>query len=212
MARPAIVLAGLLALSGCEESSEGDAAGTTSGTDASSGGSGGDPTQTGGDTEAGSCPDVVVDGSFEEGPLTIGWMTGSTNWETPICNATCFAGGNEAYDGDWWVWFGGVPVAESAFVSQMLPIAQGSAELVFHVLINSETQSANDTLTVLVDDQNVFMLTGENELEYGQYVEVRVDLTDFADGSIHLLSFDANFDGNSTTSFFLDSVELHSCS
>jgi hypothetical protein len=196
------------------ESSSGDAD-TEGATEAAS-------SATDGDTDSGEtaetdtgfdeCPDAVLDGSFEEGPNTLGWNTGSTNWETPICNLTCFAGGNRALDGDWWVWFGGVPVPESVFVSQELPIVMGRAELVFHVLVIAETPSLNDTFTVLVDDVNVFQISGMDEPEYEDYVEVRVNLDDFADGMLHTVSFDGNFDGMSTTSFFLDVVELRNCS
>lgn len=209
-------LAGLL-LGGCDGGSDDESDDGGSATDATDDGSSATASDTEGDTEGdtqggGQCPDVIIDGSFEEGPLTLGWSTGSTNWETPICNATCYVGQNRAHDGDWWVWFGGMPVPESAFVSQMIPLAQGSAELVFRVEILAETPSVNDSFTVIVDDQSVFQISGLDEPEYDDYVEVRVDLSDFADGSIHLLSFDANFDGMSTTSFFLDSVEVRSCS
>lgn len=188
----------------CEE-----AAGEGSPTDATG--------STGGDTRADTegtgdaCPDVIADGSFEEGPLGEAWMVGSANFETPICNAACYAGVSQAFDGQWWVWFGGVPVPESAFVAQTVPLISGRAVLHFQLRMQADEPSAGDTLTVVVDGQGVQTISAVDAGLYGEYTEVAVDLGAFADNATHVVSLDANFTAMTTTSFFVDLVELQTC-
>ena len=159
-----------------------------------------------------ACTDVVFDGGFEMGPYSSQWTQGSQVFDTVICDSTCVSGPAQARTGDHWVFFGGQAVADSAFISQTVPIVGTSATLAFFLQIDSNDQSAfSDSLTVLVDDENLLTVDNTMESDYAGYTRVELDLADFVDNSSHLLSFDANFSGDVITSFFIDDVELQAC-
>jgi hypothetical protein len=133
-------------------------------------------------------------------------------FETVICDASCVDGPAMSYSGAYWVFFGGQAIAESAFVSQTVPIVGTSATLAFQLRIDTNNEAMfNDTFTVLLDDENLLTLDNTMVGDYEEYARVELDVSEFAGAQSHVLSFDANFSGSDITSFFVDEVELLAC-
>ncbi|MPZ27765.1 MAG: S8 family serine peptidase, partial [Micromonosporaceae bacterium] len=154
--------------------------------------------------------DVILDGGFEGGSPNPFWDEGSTNFGSPLCTvALCGAGGGTGpHSGTWWAWFGGIDAAETAFVRQQVTLEPGVAELRFWLEIPSASGTGQDFLTVSVDDTEVFSVTDADAASFSTYTEVTVDVSDFADGGTHTLSFDSSGFGGGTTNFFVDDVLL----
>ncbi len=158
----------------------------------------------------------VADPSFEGGPMGGFWTESSTNFGTPICDvASCSAGGGTGpRTGTYWAWFGGINATEMAAVSQSVTLPAGtSATLTFWLEINACDTTTTDTFAVLVDGLTVF---ATDNLDPGcgfvGYVLRTVDISSFADGGSHTLSFEGSFTaGAATTNFFLDDVAISVC-
>ena len=194
----------------------GEAEGSTPDDDDSGSGSDGDAdadgSEAGSDTGMPGCTDVVQDGSFEDGPFGEAWAQGSAAFDTVICDSSCVEGPALAHAGFHWVFFGGQAIADSAFVSQTVPIVGSSATLSFYLKIETAlTEMPTDSFTVLIDGENLLTLDNTRSADYAEYTRVDLDISQFAGAESHLLSFDANFTGNNVTSIFLDSVELQAC-
>ncbi len=164
---------------------------------------------------------LVGDPGFEMGTPNGAWEEASELFETPICDASCTTeDGAGPYDGDWYVWFGGVDdEPESASVEQSVTIPVGSmAELSFWVQIRSGAGTGDDVFAVELTDEaaeitdTIFMITDLDMPEYaGAYTRVDLDVADWADGGTFTLRFTSSISGNGLTSFFLDDVRLVSC-
>jgi hypothetical protein len=154
--------------------------------------------------------DVILDGSFEAGSPNPFWDEGSTNFGSPLCTiAFCGTGlGTGPHSGDWWAWFGGISAAETGFVRQQVTLDPGVAELRFWLEIPAASGTGQDFLSVSIDGTEVFSVTDADAASFPVYTEVVVDVSEFADGGTHLLSFDSSVFGGGTTNFFLDDVLL----
>jgi hypothetical protein len=180
-------------------------------------GTGTSPT-TGDPTDTGDLPDdcdmnLFEDPGFEGGTPSDVWAEASEVFGTPICNAGCSEEqGAEPYAGDWWVWFGGIEQMDTASVSQTIAIDPERAILQFRFWVNAGADAGEDVFYVDIDTENVFMATNADELVYDGYTLVEVDVSDFADGGMHTVTFGAELTGQGLTNFFLDNVLLVSCS
>ncbi|MGH3681460.1 MAG: S8 family serine peptidase [Natronosporangium sp.] len=154
--------------------------------------------------------DVILDGGFEAGAPNPFWDEGSTNFGTPLCTiALCDSGGGTGpRGGSWWAWFGGIDAAETGFVRQQVTLDPGVAELRFWLEIPAASGTGQDFLRVSIDDSEVFSVTDADAPDFPSYTEVTVDVSDFADGGTHTLSFDSSVFGGGTTNFFVDDVLL----
>jgi hypothetical protein len=162
-----------------------------------------------------NCDDIILDGSFEEGTPNPSWTETSTHYGTPLCTvASCGNGGGTVSPrtGSWWVWFGGVGEFEEGSVSQTITIpANNTATLQFHLWNGTSSGNGVDNFKVLIDGSELFVMT-EGAVPYTSgYTEVTLDLTGYADGNPHTLSFQSTTTGPDITNFSLDDVSLTVC-
>jgi hypothetical protein len=154
--------------------------------------------------------DVVRDGSFEAGTPNPFWDEMSTNFGTPLCSiAGCGVAG--ARTGAWWAWFGGTTVYEAGSLSQSVTIPSGgAATLSFWVAQPGCSGNAADYLEADVDGSILWGTTGTDPAcGSSTYRQVTVDVSAFADGAPHDLTFSSEISGPLSTSFFLDDVMLY---
>ncbi len=180
-----------------------------------------DPDSTGSDSvgettgvPTGECTEsLVLDGGFEAGSPSKAWTEMSQNFSTPICDAECTDDpGAGAFAGQWYAWFGGTDEGpEIASVAQTVTIPPETAFLSFRFEINASAGAGDDFFEVTVDGTTVFLAVDTDINAYASYTPVSVDISDFADGGAHTITFTGDFLGIELTNFFLDEVALVSC-
>ncbi len=165
----------------------------------------------------GGCPNILTDGSFEQGTTSTVWTQSSTSFGTPICSAgTCgFGSGTGPRTGIYWAWFGGLAGGtETGTVSQSFVFpSNDSITLKFYLEIPL-CDGPQDFLNVNVDGSQVFQVTGASPLcGTTGYTLQTVDLSSYADGNSHTITFTATtFSANGTeTNFFVDDISVISC-
>jgi hypothetical protein len=155
---------------------------------------------------------VVQDGGFEAGTPNPFWTEASTNFGTPLCDASCGTGGGTGpLTGAWWAWFGGIGVFEAGSVSQSVTIpAGGSAVLGFWVEQANCSGAAADYLEVNIDGTQIWQTTGADPAcGVVGYRQITLDVSAYADGGAHTLEFNSEIFGvPSLTNFFVDDVTL----
>ena len=158
-----------------------------------------------------STAQIVADGGFELGRPNAEWAESSTNFGSPICSVQlCTGFFGEPFEGGWWAWFGGSPQQEIGSVSQEVIIPAGSATLSFWLNITLAGGNGVDFLTASIDGVELFTALESDVGSYNPWTEVSIDISAFADGGTHLLSFDSTTTGPQMTNFFLDAVEITS--
>ena len=158
-----------------------------------------------------STAQIVADGGFERGRPNAEWAESSTNFGSPICSVQlCTGFFGEPFEGGWWAWFGGSPQQEIGSVSQEVIIPAGSATLSFWLNITLASGNGVDFLTASIDGVELFTALESDVGSYNPWTEVSIDISAFADGGTHLLSFDSTTTGPQMTNFFLDAVEITS--
>ncbi len=158
--------------------------------------------------QSGVCAEKVSDGSFESGTPSAWWAETSTNFGTPLCDASC--GYALARSGNWYAWFGGTPVLEAGTLSQSVTLSAGVAQaLQFYLWIPWSSGNRTDFLKVKIDGNEVFsVLEGASAYEAG-YVPVTVDLSPYTDGNSHIVLFESSITGSpQSTSFVVDDVSI----
>ncbi len=159
-------------------------------------------------TTAGACPSIA-DGSFEGGSPNMSWTESSTNFGTPLCTVA-ICGGAGPRTGAWWALFGGISgTAETASLTQNVLIPSGSApRLEFYLWNNTSSGNGADFLKVLVDGSEIFSVLEGNTLYGAGYFLTGLDLSAYADGSSHSVSFQSTTTGSSPTDFNVDDVSI----
>lgn len=151
--------------------------------------------------------DLLQDGSFEAGVPNPYWTDTSEIWEMNI-----YQGDEEtpAQSGEWFVWFSGEESgSETASVSQTVNFPSGGkGSLNFWLQVWADESGASATLQVKIDGQEVFKATDADEASYWDWTEVSADISSFADGKPHELTFEASFDPG-WASFLIDDVSLN---
>ncbi len=163
-----------------------------------------------------TCEDAVADGSFEGGTPNADWDETSTNFGTPLCDPTTCDPSIVARTGDFYAWYGGTDVFEEGSVSQDVRIPVGStAMLSFYIQILSDSELGTDYVEVTMDADVLFNVNSNEIGNYGQYTLVEVDVSAYADGNAHLLTFYGVTNGagpaGGWSNFLLDDVELLAC-
>jgi len=154
--------------------------------------------------------DVIQDGGFETGTPNAFWDEFSTNFGTPLCDAaSCGTGGGTAgpHSGSWWAWFGGIDAFEQGTLSQDVVIGSGTATLTFWLWIGASAGTGNDFLDVSLDGDVLFSVT-DTTPGYGSYTQVALDVSAYADGGTHTLTFDSIAYGGGVTNMSVDDVAL----
>ena len=161
-------------------------------------------------------PNVIVDGGFETGgiPNTFWNPETSTNFGTPLCDVpSCGTGGGASppRTGAFWLWFGGIPAAETATLGQTVNIAAGSvASLNFWMRVGTVSAPATDVLNVRVDGAIVASFPEPAAAE-GAYTLRQVNMTPFANGAAHAILFEYIGPTTGTSSYVIDDVQLNVC-
>jgi len=159
-----------------------------------------------------TCSDTIEDGGFELGTPNSSWIEASTNFGTPICNvSTCgLGGGTGPYQGEYWVWFGGVN-NEVASVEQSVNIMPGANTLQFYLElpICDAYVGSYDTFLVYIDG-NLVYFTDNNDIrcDVVGYQQYNVNIEAYADGKVHTIRFQGSNDSSNPTNFFVDSIKL----
>lgn len=161
-----------------------------------------------------ACPspcERITDGSFELGAGGGSWIEASSNFGTPLCNATSCGASSIPFEGDWHIWFGGIDASEIGSVSQAITIASFEAELSFYLQIPAAAGTGSDFMSVSIDGVEQFSVTDSDAPDYAEYTLVTLDISAFADDGVHTLSFDSEVFGGGTTNFFVDNVSVVAC-
>ena len=163
------------------------------------------------DTSADPCPDdPVADGGFETGYPNLGWMDYSLNYGTPLCDASCNANFT-AYEGDWFVWFGGTGSAEQGWVVQYVTLPdEAFATASFQVRI--PTAGTTGHMAFLMDGDELFRVTEADAARYAEWTLVELDISAYADGGVHELVFESAMEAPETDvlNIFVDRVCIES--
>lgn len=161
-------------------------------------------------------PNVIVDGGFETGgiPNTFWNPETSTNFGTPLCDVpSCGTGGGASppRTGAFWLWFGGIPAAETATLGQTVNIAAGStAALNFWMRVGTVSSPFTDVLRVRVDGAIVATFPEPTTAE-GTHTLRQINLTAFANGAAHSILFEYVGPTTGTGSYVIDDVQLNVC-
>lgn len=161
-------------------------------------------------------PNVIVDGGFETGgiPNTFWNPETSTNFGTPLCDVpSCGTGGGASppRTGAFWLWFGGIPAAETATLGQTVNIAAGStAALNFWMRVGTVSAPFTDVVNVRVDGAIVASFPEPSTAE-GAYTLRQVNMTPFANGAAHAILFEYIGSTTGTASYVIDDVQLNVC-
>ncbi|MEM6993541.1 MAG: hypothetical protein AAF721_23705 [Myxococcota bacterium] len=203
---------------GADDDGDGVGPGPTGNPDDGDDDGSGTPDDTAGDdADTGSLPppcgtNLLEDPGFEAGTPSTAWMEASQVFGTPICDQGCTEDpGALPFAGDWWVWFGGVEEPEIASVSQTINVTGDVAELQFAFSINAAAGTGNDFVQVHIDDTEIFLATDAEMDMYDGYTGVTIDISDFADGEDHLLTFSGDLTGEGLSNFFIDDASVSAC-
>ncbi len=135
-----------------------------------------------------------------------GWTEADSLFGSPICDASC--GFDFAHAGSWWAWFGGSATAgHTGSVSQTLNIPVGANSLTYWYFFPGGTAPFDATLTVKVDGTTVKTHTEVLDA-MADYEQQTVDITTFADGGSHTLSFNYLNGAAGLTAMMVDDVSI----
>ena len=156
----------------------------------------------------------LQDPSFEAYTPNPYWAETSTNFGTPLCTlGDCGNGAGTAAPrtGSVWSWFGGVPVDETATLSQTINIPSGIPDLrlnfYFWIGAAAPGSDAADVFTARIDGVPVFSANATQISSYASYTLVSVDVSAYSDGASHTITFSSVTTGQLVT-FNLDDVAL----
>ena len=158
---------------------------------------------------------LLQDPGFEAGTPNPFWSETSTNYGTPLCTiADCGDGGGTTgpRTGSVWSWFGGTESPypyEAGSLSQGVVIPNGTATLAFYLWIGAAGSGSNtsDVFNAMIDDVTVFSANATQINSYPSYTLVRVDVSAFADGASHSVTFSSETAGQQVN-INLDDVSL----
>ena len=152
---------------------------------------------------------IVADGGFELGTPNPSWDEFSQNFDSPICSgATCTDFFGDAFEGEWWAWFGGAQQGEVGYLRQEVTIPSGPATLTFWLDITANSGNGSDRFSVSMDGASLFLVFESEVGNYHPWTEVTIDVSSFADGQSHLLSLDSTVHGPMMSNFFVDAVGI----
>ena len=155
--------------------------------------------------------DIVKDGGFESDSGD--WSQVSLTSMDIVCDYdTCGElDGLTSMSGSHWAWFGNDPSFnyESAFIFQEVTLpAADEVYLRFNMAIPRSDMPF--TFRILFDGQIIDEFTETDDLLYGNYQPVNLDISDYADGRTTVLTFSYNSTGilGDTSALFLDDISI----
>ncbi len=141
---------------------------------------------------------IVKNNGFEDG--AVDWTQNSSNSLELI-----YSDAGMAHSGNYFAWLGGLN-NETGYVEQQVVIPDGSTSLTFWFKMG--IGEANSYFQVLVDGNEIFKVTHNDEETYQQYQKVTLDISAYADDAGHTIRFYSENDGNSETDFFVDDIAV----
>jgi len=156
---------------------------------------------------------LLQDPSFEAYTPNPYWTEASTNFGTPLCTiAKCGDGSGSAgpRTGSVWSWFGGTTSSyEAGSLSQSVVFSHGSAYLQFYLWIGlaAPGSGTSDVFTAKIDGVTVFSTNATQISFYSTYTPVIVNVSAFANGAAHTVTFSSVTTGQ-VVNFNLDDVAL----
>jgi Zn-dependent metalloprotease len=156
----------------------------------------------------------IKDGGFEGGTPNPVWGEVSQLFGTPLCGpGLCgtVPGVAEPHTGDWWIWFGGVPAAETAAVTQTLGLPPDATTLEFYLWVGSHSgNGSSDYMQVLIDNTEVFSVTDDSTAYDAGYTLVSVPVAAFAgaERTLSILYHNDSPSSMNTISINVDDVSL----
>ena len=165
--------------------------------------------------------EVLLDGGFEAAtgspPVSPSWteadsITGASPG-SPLCDAPyCTTGSGTAgpRSGTKWAWFGGYPsgnAGHTASLAQTVTIPAGQANLSYYYRNGVVSSPFTATLTVKIDSTVVKTHTEASSAE-SAYALQTVDVSSFADGGTHTVSFSYQNPTAGANNMTVDDVSL----
>ncbi|MBK8024657.1 MAG: PD40 domain-containing protein [Chloroflexi bacterium] len=140
--------------------------------------------------------EMLIFGGFEDGSMTrfpdvsTSWLEYSRRFGSPLCDSSCGNGGGSAgpRSGVWWAWMGGTEADELSALEQSIRIPPGTAELRFWVWVGADT-SSGAVFAVFVDGAEIYRVNKPFTGFTGGYTQVTLDMSEYADGQLHDLTF-----------------------
>ncbi|MBW7937995.1 MAG: hypothetical protein H3C63_03965, partial [Candidatus Omnitrophica bacterium] len=155
------------------------------------------------------CSEGILDGDFEDfNRGNPSWTKYSTNFGSPL-----FQDSLSAHSGKTFALFGAFEGYEEGSLSQATRIPTGTARLSFFLMIDNSGAKLSDYLKVRIDGHLVASYTAADSPDYYDYRLVEIDVSSYADGASHSITFESVVSGsqNGFSSFFLDQVSLRVC-
>jgi hypothetical protein len=154
--------------------------------------------------------ELIQDGGFEatvDGDAP-DWVEADSEFGTPLCDLDS-CGQDEAHGGSWWAWFGGTDVeGHTGSMSQDVTIPTGTHALTYWYWDAFSEAPFDTTLTVNVDGTPVKSHTEVADADTGDYTQQFADISAFADGESHTVSFDYLNTSAGSASVFVDDVSI----
>ncbi|MBX3084950.1 MAG: S8 family serine peptidase [Anaerolineae bacterium] len=150
---------------------------------------------------------LVQDGGFELG--TGGpWTQTSTNFGSPLCDASC--GGVGPRTGSWWAWFGGAgTAAETGTLTQTGIVPNSPQQLNFYLWWSSGATDPSATFKVYMDGNVIFSLAYPGTGYTSGYTLATVNISAYSNGGSHTLKFEQiNAASSGSTNIHMDDVFL----
>lgn len=157
--------------------------------------------------------DVIVDGSFEAANAPA-WQQTSTNFGSPLCDASCGTGGGTAgpRTGAQWMWFGGADGdLETGSAQQSVNIPAGASTLTFGYWLGAcgAGSGAGDFIRLTVGGTELWRRDATSaECGAAGYTLANVDISALA-GATQIVRFESTSGTAATnTNFHIDDVSL----
>jgi hypothetical protein len=155
-----------------------------------------------------SAAELIQDGGFE---AASGSPLNSPNWtetNSPLCNSSLCTTGGGARSGTKWARFGGSSTAgQTSAISQAVTIPAGTASLTYWYRNGVVSSPYNATLVVKVDGTTVKTHTEVSAAESAYSLQT-VDLSAYANGASHTVSFNYTNGSTGTNAMTVDDVSL----
>jgi hypothetical protein len=164
-------------------------------------------------TTPATAAEILVSGGFEGGPPWSAWTQADSAFVTPICDISiCTTGGGGATaprTGECWAWFGGnaAPAGHTSSISQTLTIPEGIPTLTYWFRNGLVSAPFDAALTVTLDDATLVTHTEASSPE-ATYTQQTFDLSPYADGDQHTLTFAYAGGGAGSNGMTVDDISI----
>ena len=160
----------------------------------------------------------LADGSFEEGNIENHWTDESAIWET----GSIYKDSDMAHSGAWLAWFSSDQEREEiALLSQTITLPKDTApKLSFWLMIlrgyNNDNMkfdknrylSSVSYLKIVIDTTEIYSISWNQTDKLYDWHEIKLDISSFADGNNHVLSFQSYFPELDSSGYLIDDIQL----